>query len=222
MAVHMPGRLAPGPACYYQEQTDAYPRTALARNSAPPPGDRAVIDPFWLLFAAKLALTAGIVVTASLLVERSGPLLGAMIATLPISAGPAYAFLAMVHDATFLSGSALGSLTINAATAVFLTIYSLLARSHGLVPSLGAGLLGWIVAATAIARTDWNLALALGLNLAVFAVCLALAFRRLAAVPPIRTAGRRRDIPVRAAAVMSLIAAVLLIGRVVGATAAGV
>ena len=40
-----------------------------------------------LMVAAKLALTMGIVVTASLMVERAGPFIGAMIATLPISAG---------------------------------------------------------------------------------------------------------------------------------------
>ena len=180
-----------------------------------------MIDPFWLLFAAKLALTAAIVVTASLLVERSGPLLGAMIATLPISAGPAYVFLAMEHDAEFVSGSALASLAINAATAVFLTSYSLLARSRGLALSLGLGLLGWAAAATAIARVEWSLAGAVALNLGVFTLCLPLALRRLATAPAIRSAGRRRDIPVRTAAVMSLIAAVLLIGRALGPTAAG-
>ncbi|OWJ64756.1 hypothetical protein [Inquilinus limosus] len=180
-----------------------------------------MIDPFWLLFAAKLALTAGIVVTASLLVERSGPLLGAMIATLPISVGPAYVFLAMEHDAGFIAGSAVASLAINAATAVFLTLYSLLARSHGLATSLPLGLLGWAAAAFAISRVGWTLPGAVALNLAVFAACLPLALRRLASAPPVRAAGRRWDIPVRTAAVMALIAAVLLIGRALGPAAAG-
>ena len=180
-----------------------------------------MIDPFWLLFAAKLALAAGIVVAASLLVERSGPVLGAMIATLPISVGPAYVFLAMEHDADFVSGSALASLAINAATAVFLTSYSLLARTRGLAFSLASGLLGWAVAAAIIARVDWTLPGAVALNLGVYALCLPLALRRLAATPAIRVAGRRWDIPVRTAAVMSLIAAVLLIGRALGPAAAG-
>jgi len=180
-----------------------------------------VIDPFWLLFAAKLMLAAGIVVTASLLVERSGPLLGAMIATLPISAGPAYVFLALEHDADFVSGSALASLAVNAATAVFMTLYALLARSRGLALSLGTGLLAWLAAAAAISRVEWSLAGAVALNLAVFAGGLALALPRLAAAPPVRAAARRWDIPVRTIAVMALIAAVLLIGRALGPTAAG-
>jgi len=180
-----------------------------------------VIDPFWLLFAAKLALAAGIVVIASLLVERSGPLLGAMIATLPISVGPAYVFLAMEHDAGFIASSALATLSANTATAAFLTVYSTLARSRGLALSLGAGLLAWLATTLAIARVDWTLAGAVALNLCVFAACLPLALRRLAAAPPIRAAARRWDIPVRVGAVTGLIAAVLLIGHALGPAAAG-
>ncbi len=48
---------------------------------------------------AKMATSAGVVVIASLVVERSGPLLGALVATLPISMGPAYLFLGMEHGA---------------------------------------------------------------------------------------------------------------------------
>ncbi len=43
---------------------------------------------FWLLLAAKMLTTAIIVVAASKIVERAGPFIGAMVATLPISAGP--------------------------------------------------------------------------------------------------------------------------------------
>ena len=45
-------------------------------------------DPsFWLELALKMAMTAVIVVTASIVVERSGPFIGAMIAALPTAAG---------------------------------------------------------------------------------------------------------------------------------------
>lgn len=70
-----------------------------------------MIDPWLGLLLMKMAVAAAIVVSCSLLAERSGPLLAAMIATLPISAGPVYAFLAMDHDAAFISASALGSLS---------------------------------------------------------------------------------------------------------------
>lgn len=41
-------------------------------------------DPFWAGLLAKMLATAAIVVAVSALVERVGPFLGAMIATLPI------------------------------------------------------------------------------------------------------------------------------------------
>ena len=53
-------------------------------------------------------------------------------ATLPVSAGPVYVFLALDHDATFISVSAVVSLALNAATAVFVTVYVLMARRRSL------------------------------------------------------------------------------------------
>src|SRR5215212_1822196 len=58
-------------------------------------------DPFWVGLLAKMLATAAIVVAVSALVERVGPFLGAMIATLPISAGPALVFMAMDHGPAF-------------------------------------------------------------------------------------------------------------------------
>ncbi len=51
------------------------------------------VDYFWLSLLLKAALTATIIVTASLIVERGGPFLGAMIASLPTSVGAAYIIL---------------------------------------------------------------------------------------------------------------------------------
>ena len=71
---------------------------------------------FILLLALRMAVTAAFVVTASVITERSGPVIGALVATLPISAGPSYVFLALDHDAGFIAEGALASLPINAAT----------------------------------------------------------------------------------------------------------
>jgi hypothetical protein len=65
-----------------------------------------VFDPFWLTLLVKMLASAALVVGASLVVERAGPLTGAMIATLPISAGPNYVYLAMEHGDAFLRASA--------------------------------------------------------------------------------------------------------------------
>ena len=79
-------------------------------------------DPFWVGLLAKMLATAAIVVAVSALVERVGPFLGAMIATLPISAGPALAFVAMDHGPAFLEASARTGLPAFAGTAVFAAV----------------------------------------------------------------------------------------------------
>ena len=52
-------------------------------------------------------LSALIVVLASLAVERTGPVIGALIATLPVAGGPAYVFLAMEHGPEFIAAGTL-------------------------------------------------------------------------------------------------------------------
>jgi uncharacterized membrane protein (GlpM family) len=107
------------------------------------------MDPFWLALLAKMLTSAVVVVTASLVVERTGPFVGAMVATLPISAGPAYAYLAAEHGAAFVAESALISLAVNAATGAFVVTYALLARRHRLAVALCGAALVWGVGAYA-------------------------------------------------------------------------
>ncbi|MFO0294453.1 MAG: hypothetical protein ACK51F_14050, partial [Rhodospirillales bacterium] len=76
------------------------------------------IDP--LALAAKMAVTAAIVVAAAVAAERAGPRFGGLIAALPVSAGPAYVFLALKSDDGFIAAAALAGLYANAATALFL------------------------------------------------------------------------------------------------------
>jgi hypothetical protein len=52
---------------------------------------------FVLTLLLRMAVTAAFVVTASIVTERSGPVIGALVATLPVSTGPAYIFLALDH-----------------------------------------------------------------------------------------------------------------------------
>ena len=54
-----------------------------------------LLDPIlWYGLLLKIALTAGIVVAASVVVERSGPFVGALIASLPTAGGAALIILA--------------------------------------------------------------------------------------------------------------------------------
>src|SRR6188768_1981750 len=93
---------------------------------------------FWLALVVKMAVTAGFVILATMAAQRVGPLPGALIATLPIAAAPAYIFLAMDHDQAFIAQSALASLAINPVTATFALIYAVLGQRQSLFLSLPA------------------------------------------------------------------------------------
>ena len=71
---------------------------------------------FWLSLALKMAVTAGFVIVAAMVAERAGPPIGALVATLPVAAGPAYFFVALDHDAEFISQARIGSIAAHAAT----------------------------------------------------------------------------------------------------------
>ncbi|MBV8397374.1 MAG: hypothetical protein JOZ17_01385 [Acetobacteraceae bacterium] len=182
-----------------------------------------MLDWFWVTLAVKLAVSAGIVVTASMLVERSGPFLGAMIATLPISAGPAYVFLALEHGPDFIAQSSLASLSVNAATILFLTLYARLAPRHGAVVSLGACYALWIVCAVAITRMNPPLAGVLAFNAGAFTLGFILLrhVKRESAVAP-KPMRRWWDLPARVGAVVSIVVSVLVVGQVLGPRAAGI
>jgi hypothetical protein len=182
-----------------------------------------VDEQFWLMLVAKMLTTAAIVVIASLLIERSGPLLGTLLATLPISAGPAYVFLAVEHGPAFIQASALASLPANAATPLFILTYAALAsRGQGLAVCLASALASWGVTVGVIPARAWSLPALLVLNIVVFAggSVLAKRFIRGHKVPgPLR---RWWNIPVRVLSVMLLVGAVVIAGRALGPAAAGI
>jgi len=174
-----------------------------------------------LTLAAKLAVTAAFVVGAARAAERVGPLIGAMVATLPIAAGPAYIFLALDHDAGFIAASALASLAANAANMVFCTVHAAVAQSRGTVVSLAAALGVWIALALAARTVGWTLPKAVLLNAVVFAACLSISRRfRGASMPP--TVRRRYDVPLRAGMVAALVISVVVLSARVGPTVTGI
>jgi hypothetical protein len=96
-------------------------------------------------------------VGAAMATERVGPLLGALIVTLPIGAGPSYFFLALAHPPDFIAASALASLAINAVNGVFGLVYVALAQRRGLIASLAAALAAWTALAVAFRAIEWTL-----------------------------------------------------------------
>jgi hypothetical protein len=177
---------------------------------------------FWALLIVKMLTSAAIVVAASLVVERTGPFLGAMIATLPISAGPAYAFLAIDHGPDFIGASALAGLPVSAATVVYMVIYAIVAQRCGVMVSIGAALVVWAASVWLILQKEWTLCGALALNLAVYAVSLPLA-RRFAGLSMLAAPRRQAwDVPFRAALVMTVIGLTVVAGRTLGPSIAAV
>ena len=79
---------------------------------------------FLLELALKMTMTAAIVVAASVVAERSGPFIGAMVAALPTAAGAAYIIFAIEHPPSFIASSAIGSIAANSAVAIFSFAYA--------------------------------------------------------------------------------------------------
>ena len=178
---------------------------------------------FWSELALKMAMTATIVVIASVAVERSGPFIGALIAALPTAAGAAYIILAIEHPPDFIAQSAVGSLAAGAAVSVFALVYAALAQRHGLVVSIGAATLVWFAAAAALRWVDWTALTATLFNVAVFSVTIpASAPYRGTMVP--REAIKRTgfDIPLRAATAALVVVIVTTASHRIGSFMSGI
>ncbi|HET7381782.1 MAG TPA: hypothetical protein VFJ59_04250 [Pseudolabrys sp.] len=120
----------------------------------------------------KVAMTATIVVAASVVVERSGPFIGSLIASLPTAGGAAMIILALEHPPEFIAQSAVGSLIANAACALFALSYAALAQRHSLRLSLGGGFLVWLGTVFLLRLVDWSATGAVILNAAVYPIAI--------------------------------------------------
>jgi hypothetical protein len=176
---------------------------------------------FLLTLGLRMAIAAACVVSASIVTERSGPVLGALVATLPISAGPSYVFLALDHDATFIAEGALASLPINAATIFLGLTYVVLAQRRSALVSCGTAVVVWLVLATLIRKFEWTLLSGLVVNAIAFAICVPLLQRYRHVKMPL-IARRWYDIPLRAALVATLVATVVTTSSWVGPKISGI
>jgi hypothetical protein len=175
---------------------------------------------FILTLVLRMAVTAAFVVSASVITERSGAVIGALVATLPISAGPSYVFLALDHDAAFIAEGALASLPINAATIFLALTYVVLAQRRSAAVSFTGAVMVWIALATLARMIQWSLAGGLVANAVAFAVCLPL-LRRFRHVKMPLITRRWYDIPLRASLVATLVATVITLSGWVGPNISG-
>jgi hypothetical protein len=169
----------------------------------------------------KIAMTAGIVVAASIVVERSGPFVGALIASLPTAGGAAMIILAWEHPPVFIAQSAVGSIVSNAVVAIFALAYAALAQRNNLLVSLGGAYVVWFFAAYLTRFVDWTAASAALLNAIVFplAIFAGSRFRVTGAVKRVHLTAR--DVAWRAGVVTLCVLIVTAASYSIGSFASG-
>lgn len=176
---------------------------------------------FALTLIVKMAITAAFVVAATVTAERVGPLIGGLVATLPIGAGPVYVFLALDHDAHFIAQSAVASLAINAVNVIFALSYALLAQTRSRPVSMSLAFLVWLVFAGAVHEVQWSYAGVAAMNLIVISICLWLARPlRHVRVQAFRT--RWTDMALRAGLVALLVGVVVTFSFQLGPAGSGI
>jgi hypothetical protein len=176
---------------------------------------------FIIALALKMVATAAVVVTASLIAERAGALIGAMVATLPIASGPAYILLALDHSAQFIADSTVASLAVHAATGVFGTAYVFAAQRNAFTAVIAVAIGTWVACALMIRAVDWSLEGSIILCVATYAICVPLVWRYLHVRMP-RVSRRWFDVPLRALMVAALVGAVVTAGANVGPALTGI
>ena len=177
---------------------------------------------FLLDLAAKMALTATIVVIISVVVERSGPFIGALIAALPTAAGAAYIILAFEHSPDFIAASAVGSAAATATVSIFAFTYTVLAQRHGLLLSITVALAVWFAGAAALRLVQWTPLTAVLLDIVVFGIATPLSWRYRTSGPPVKFLRTRYDIPLRALTAAVVVATVTTASYSIGSFLSGV
>jgi hypothetical protein len=176
---------------------------------------------FWCMFITKMAVTALFMSLTTIIAARLGTTAGALVATLPVSAGPVYVVLAVDHDSAFISKSALSSLALNAATAIFITVYVLFAQQRSLWFSVSLALAVWLAAAVALTFVHWTGWSASVLNVSVLVLCSIIVepFRHVRMLPTIDS---WYAFAARAAMVTLLVGAIVVLSSKIGPAASGV
>jgi uncharacterized membrane protein (GlpM family) len=177
---------------------------------------------FWLGLLLKIIMTAGIVVAASVVVERSGPFIGALIASLPTAGGAALIILAWEHAPQFIADSVVGSLIANAAGALFALTYAALAQRRSLPLSLGGAFLVWLGGVFLARLVDWSAGGAVLLNALIYPVAIYAGsrFRVEGAIKPVAFTGA--DLAWRAGVVTFCVIVVTGLSSSIGSYFSGV
>ena len=180
------------------------------------------LDPFWVSFLLKIAVSAAVVITAARTAERVGPFFGALIVCLPVSAGPSYVLLSLQASDGFIAQSALASAAMTAGSALFLAAYVLLAPRAGVVATLCSALGVWLAAAVVIRQLHWTALSAASLNAVAYGLALLVTLRREHTAPIGRSERRWFDLLLMALMVGLLVAGVVTLSAVLGSALTGI
>jgi len=175
----------------------------------------------WVL-AAKVIGAAAVVIVAARATERAGPFLGAMIATLPVSTGPVYVFLAIDYGAEFIAEAAVMSVASTAAIVAFVAGHALAAQRFATAGSLASATATWFAGALLLQLRAWSFLEASLLLAASFALAMRGLRRFAVATTPAAGARTRFDLPLRALLVAAVVIATSLASRAFGPSVTGV
>lgn len=184
----------------------------------------ASIEPLWrrplssliLTLPLKMAVAAAIVVVVSMIAERARPFFAAMVATLPVSAGPSLFFLALDHDDAFLQATLLGAMVANLASCAYILAYANLAQSKTLPVALGGAILSWAMAGSVLRPLPWTLGGAILATAVLYVVMVRVVEPFTKAPRPAATPRSRYALLMRASGVSFLVALVTLTSAHVG------
>jgi hypothetical protein len=158
-----------------------------------------VIDlPPWAAILVKMVFAASMVVVATMLAEKSGPLVAGLIIAMPVSVGPTYVMLALSATPHFMSQSALGSLASNACVGIYATVYVLIARRVPAWVSVPIAAGCWYLGALWSHHAGLSASWLLLINAAIYAGALPLTRHALGGRKLLAGARRWFDMPLRA------------------------
>ncbi|MEI9899688.1 MAG: hypothetical protein WDN31_05530 [Hyphomicrobium sp.] len=177
--------------------------------------------PFILALLPKMLLVAVFAVGATVAAERAGPLIGGLIATLPVAAGPVYFFLALDHTPQFIAQSAEVSFAALPPVALMVVAYVLLAQRLKTGPAVGLSLLVWLAGTGGTVLVGSNLAIAICATVVIFGAGV-IVVRPYGYVALEAGNSSIAELLVRAVAVAALVAVVEISAAVAGAEAAGI
>ena len=163
-----------------------------------------------------------VVVTASRAAERLGPFFGSLVATLPVSTGPIYVFLAIDHGPQFISDSALMGVAGVPATVAFVAVHALFAQRHATFVSWLAATTAWWGTAWVLQLRSWTFLEACALFAVVFGSAILALHRFVLASSPPPVPRVRFDLALRSLLVACVVIGTTLTSNALGPSATGV